>query len=500
MTNFNRMIFTALLIIIFGTGVTAQQKPLEFLYHDPSRRLAASGFDTTDYLALRRLIDTTSEGRHIGSDASIFLAQRGVTDIFNNIQTQYYMALDEYLGFAFDYLYAVYLIDSSMGHQMVYDFIDTTMIRISQLRGPAYRFDVYRALRLLVNVGDYSRFSIFSSLISEDKDKPYGGDFDLLHAFANKPELRDSAYGLLTNLIAQISNSGQRWLAVRSLSHFTDMPQTQQMLQQIVLTDTSWSMKDNALQILFSAYNDYFVLSSYRQTALVTADILEYSEALWWIGEHRSPLALFTLKDVLTNRSSGYFHERADTVIRLYRPKKPPKAELLTISIDSLVVFKHQVSGYAWLDDKIFVNELDSSLTNARNYLLSEDSNNCARQIKIFQQKVDEEYRDSLDEDIKRVTIEGWKFLYYNAQYILARLPVPPTQFNLTINTVGNGTVAKSPDQSIYDSASTVQFTATPGAGYTFSVWSGDAAENANPLTVTMNSNKSIIAIFTRRF
>jgi hypothetical protein len=167
------------------------------------------------------------------------------------------------------------------------------------------------------------------------------------------------------------------------------------------------------------------------------------------------------------------------------------------IQLDSLASTKHQIAAYNWLGDNNFVTELDSFLTNARSYLSSGDLINCARQVKIFQQKVDEEYRDSLDGDNKRVTIEGWKFLYYNAQYLLARLPSVPIQFVLTTSSGGNGSVAAAPSSVYYDSGSVVQLTATPTMGYSFSSWSGNASGSINPLSVTMSANKNITGTFT---
>ncbi|MGA3287654.1 MAG: InlB B-repeat-containing protein [Bacteroidota bacterium] len=69
------------------------------------------------------------------------------------------------------------------------------------------------------------------------------------------------------------------------------------------------------------------------------------------------------------------------------------------------------------------------------------------------------------------------------------------TQYTLTV-TVTNGTVVKNPDQTSYNNGTTVQLTATPATGYTFTSWSGDASGSANPLTVTMNGNKNIAANF----
>ena len=69
---------------------------------------------------------------------------------------------------------------------------------------------------------------------------------------------------------------------------------------------------------------------------------------------------------------------------------------------------------------------------------------------------------------------------------------------NVQVSPAAGGTVTKSPDQSSYTEGSTVTLTATAAAGYVFSSWSGDATGTTNPLTVTMNSNKTIIANFTQ--
>ena len=71
------------------------------------------------------------------------------------------------------------------------------------------------------------------------------------------------------------------------------------------------------------------------------------------------------------------------------------------------------------------------------------------------------------------------------------------SSFTLTTSTVGSGTVTKSPNTATHASGSTVSLTAAPAAGFTFAGWSGDATGTANPLSVTMNANKSIMATFT---
>jgi uncharacterized repeat protein (TIGR02543 family) len=71
-----------------------------------------------------------------------------------------------------------------------------------------------------------------------------------------------------------------------------------------------------------------------------------------------------------------------------------------------------------------------------------------------------------------------------------------PITFTLNVTAV-NGTVVKNPNFAKYNTGTTVQLTATPNSGYTFTSWSGDATGSVNPLTVTMNANKNITANFT---
>ena len=72
-----------------------------------------------------------------------------------------------------------------------------------------------------------------------------------------------------------------------------------------------------------------------------------------------------------------------------------------------------------------------------------------------------------------------------------------PGPFTLTTAVFGSGTVAKSPNQSTYANGSSVTLTAMPAAGFAFTGWSGAATGTTNPLTVTMNANKSITATFS---
>jgi uncharacterized repeat protein (TIGR02543 family) len=70
-------------------------------------------------------------------------------------------------------------------------------------------------------------------------------------------------------------------------------------------------------------------------------------------------------------------------------------------------------------------------------------------------------------------------------------------QYTLTITSL-HGTVAKNPDKATYTYGEVVQLTATPAVGWSFANWTGDATGTANPVSVTMNSNKSVTANYTQ--
>jgi uncharacterized repeat protein (TIGR02543 family) len=78
--------------------------------------------------------------------------------------------------------------------------------------------------------------------------------------------------------------------------------------------------------------------------------------------------------------------------------------------------------------------------------------------------------------------------------------PVPAGNYTLDVapSTAAGGTVTKNPDAPYYASGASVSVTATPASGYQFDGWSGDATGTTNPLSVTMNANKTITAKFSR--
>ena len=74
--------------------------------------------------------------------------------------------------------------------------------------------------------------------------------------------------------------------------------------------------------------------------------------------------------------------------------------------------------------------------------------------------------------------------------------PVRVQTYTLTVNSGEGGSVNTS--GGTYNQGQTVSVRATPNPGYEFTGWSGDASGTSNPLSITIDSNTSITAQFTR--
>lgn len=72
----------------------------------------------------------------------------------------------------------------------------------------------------------------------------------------------------------------------------------------------------------------------------------------------------------------------------------------------------------------------------------------------------------------------------------------PAPQRTLTVTTVGNGTITLNPPGGAYPHGQQVTLTASPGANASFTGWSGSLTGTTNPVTITMDADKSITGTF----
>ena len=162
------------------------------------------------------------------------------------------------------------------------------------------------------------------------------------------------------------------------------------------------------------------------------------------------------LSNWFAHESSSDIRTNISWFLHDFKPPNPIESENLPIlnEIDTLFKTIDTVTYYYWMGDLEFKAELQLNIQSAKTSLQNGDSLACRSKIKSFQDTVDLVYADSLNPDPRFVTLEGWKFLHWNAQYILDRLPEPQQNPNLLVNLKNSeGTQIPASNVKYYDTS-----------------------------------------------
>jgi hypothetical protein len=76
--------------------------------------------------------------------------------------------------------------------------------------------------------------------------------------------------------------------------------------------------------------------------------------------------------------------------------------------------------------------------------------------------------------------------------------PVSGGPFTLATSVTGQGSITRSPNATSYPAGTVVTLTANAASGWRFDSWSGNLAGSANPTTITMSANRSVVANFVQ--
>ena len=71
-----------------------------------------------------------------------------------------------------------------------------------------------------------------------------------------------------------------------------------------------------------------------------------------------------------------------------------------------------------------------------------------------------------------------------------------PAQYTINTSVSPNGSGSVSPESGNYNEGTEVTLVAEPASGYRFDHWSGDAAGESSPVTIVLDTEKSVIANF----
>jgi len=294
------------------------------------------------------------------------------------------------------------------------------------------------ATKNLFYMENYSTYNYVFEIIDSTKPDIYeSGHFFLEQIIKNIPNEAERAKNELIRIVLEGGDEYQRWYALNSLSRVLG-EEAITILVESFIQENSENRSLLAKYIFPEYYSEEIeqvlgeVLNS-DTSAHTRCNIVD--ELITKYGSFKNHK--FVL-DYLENETDEKVHGEYNYSTISSRPNYDSSSTNLTL-LDSLISNTNQCYGYEWLKDEVYKNELLTKLTNAINYLNTNDSLNCRIQITEFQNIVDIVYRDSLVSYPKYVSREGYKFLYHYAQYIIDRLPEPPVGLPVKLqNSQGN--------------------------------------------------------------
>jgi hypothetical protein len=335
------------------------------------------------------------------------------------------------------FLEGLYFLGSSLTHQYALALFDSLSIPEKEFYDPAEKYNsidcgdlLYEkifCIRILYRLGDYSKTDEVFELIEREKEQGSSlitGINLLPFIIRYRPDLKELAKQELMQAISTTDDDRAMFSYSLALSSAFDEEEIPEIVQ-IFKNSSIPQVKRVLMEFYFSRYEDKFDLNGLVKESIIT--------------EPNEELRLFYVKVLLLGFATpsdyefvkNYYHnETNDTIKSLiqYEIKSFIPAPIDTVYsvidlLNNLTNYVDSVFSYSWLGDLTFSNELKNILTTAKTNLQNGDSLAYRVQVKAFQDLVDSVYKDSLNADARFVTIEGWKFLYWNAQYILDRLP-----------------------------------------------------------------------------
>jgi hypothetical protein len=334
------------------------------------------------------------------------------------------------------YLDALNKLNSPNIIEITYAYIDSAN-KFSNMFPPVDPLESkVRAVKILFDKGDTTRANIVFELI--DRDKPnislVGLIPDLLNYIINNiPGLKSKAKEELLYLSRNWNDDlGRSFCQLYLYENFGSEYQ-EEFIEKFKF-DESLHNRIKGMQYLFKInYSELNTLLRERlnEESEPSLRLFITDSLLFSFG---SPADYEFVKNHLVNETEPAIKKMMEETIDGYEPT-PPKEHSTTLEyIDYAYSLCDTLIEYTWLGDIQFKDELQAILQSAKTNLQNGDSLACRVQVQAFQDLVDNVYKDSLNTDPRFVTIEGWKFLYWNAQYILDRLPEPQTNPNLVVN------------------------------------------------------------------
>ncbi|HXG38334.1 MAG TPA: hypothetical protein VNL36_06165 [Bacteroidota bacterium] len=401
---------------------TTPKDSLRTIYLGPVRRDPPTPEERQQYIGYLDSTDVT-----FAFDAIQRIGEHGITEAIPKLEELFWKREPLYQD---HYLRLLWKLGAPSALSFARALIDSADAQKPRLGGVDPLHRKVLATEVLVDLGDFSTVPLVFELLRREKPRVQSDARRILRPIAQKVSLyADSARTELLRLVREGPQRDDRFLSLIDLVELYGNRMIELLFERAV-DDTNFVIRR-------FAFNKLLIFEPLTIKQFLYKRI--FDEPAW---SFRSTIADTLLYRYGTPQDYRVVQEyqqwetqptaKSLTGFRL-RDFKPPVPSLITpvsVLLDSLISYKHQVAALGWLGDKNFVNELDNHLENAQNHLVRGDSVNCGKEVEKFQEKVQKEYDKTIDDQKKNkprdkrfVTVEGWKFLYYHAQYLLDRLP-----------------------------------------------------------------------------
>ncbi len=331
---------------------------------------------------------------------------------------------------------------SPFTHNYALAFIDSVNSLPLDYSGTLPSYLQAMASGILVQLGDNSKVNLFFNFVDEDSLNSTFSVINILPVIMDKvPEYEERAKNELIKYVRFSEYDNARYAALMPLYRKYGTEILALMLE-VFSQDEEANNRQLVLDVLIKCCKTAEFHSLLKERLWSDPNYyVRYKIMGKLLGVYGTPEDYKFVLDYLPNEPDPKVKEYSQDDLELYKPPKPDSNSTIENLINNTVIQADTLYSYNWFGDLIFLNGMKNILTTAKINLQSGDSISCAINIKSFQDEIDYVYKDSLNTDQRFVTIEGWKFLYWNAQYILDRLPEPPANPNLVVslkNSLGN--------------------------------------------------------------
>lgn len=325
------------------------------------------------------------------------------------------------------FLYALRRLHSPRAYEFAKGYLDS-LKTYQVIDTTDFYLDKSYAITILFDNNDFSYSNYILSLLC-CKDSQYKTALSLLYYIINFDTVNSQrALELLINTVQNAENPDVRSSAL-FYYHFIKGKEALPLLINSYLNDKDARVRGRLLKpYFFKEYSSPEIETALRTKIQQEDDPTNRREAAFiLLRKYHNPINYKIISDLEKVEADPFTKRFFKGEIDYYFVRRPSKTLGTTSLIDSLFSYMNQIHAFSWMRDDGYKNQLLGKIQEAKNYLSSFDSVNCYKQIKSFQTSIQHVYSDTAGNYPKYVSKDAYKFLYYYPQYILERLPSPPT-------------------------------------------------------------------------